>query len=145
RIQDDLVVFGDAVLTRVLIENLLGNAWKFTSLRPDAFIEVGSAADPEDPTRTVILVRDNGAGFDMAYVDKLFHPFQRLHTAQEFTGTGIGLAIVRRIVERHQGKVWAKGEVDRGATVFFRLADNAALGPPTAAVADAREVIPPQA
>ncbi len=143
RIQDDLVVFGDAVLTRVLIENLLGNAWKFTSLRPDAFIEVGSAADPDDPTRTVVLVRDNGAGFDMAYVEKLFHPFQRLHTAQEYTGTGIGLAIVRRIVERHQGKVWAEGDVDRGATVYFRLADNATLGPAAAPVAATQAVIPP--
>ncbi len=143
RIQDDLVVFGDALLTRVLIENLLGNAWKFTSRQPHALIEVGSAADPDDPTRTVVVVRDNGAGFDMAYVDKLFHPFQRLHTAQEYPGTGVGLAIVRRIVERHQGKVWAEGHVDQGATVSFRLADSAVPGPPAAAVATTRGAIPP--
>ena len=117
-----LNVEGDPHLLRALLENLLGNAWKFTRGRSPAVIELG-ALDGADPR--VYIVRDNGAGFDMAHAAKLFTPFQRLHGASEFEGTGIGLATVRRIVDRHGGHVWAEGEVDRGATVHFTLHDSA--------------------
>jgi PAS domain S-box-containing protein len=122
-IQDDLVVHGDTQLLRAIMENLLGNAWKFTAHRRPARIEVGRSATSAG--EAVYFVRDNGAGFDMAYTDKLFGPFQRLHNAREFPGTGIGLATVKRIVQRHRGRVWAEGMVDDGATFFFTL------GPPT--------------
>ena len=122
-IQDDLVVHGDAQLLRALLENLLGNAWKFTMRRSPARIDVGRLSG--EAKEAVYFVRDNGAGFDMAYTDKLFGPFERFHTADEFPGTGIGLATVKRIVQRHGGRVWAEGEVDAGATFFFTI------GPPT--------------
>jgi two-component system NtrC family sensor kinase len=113
-----LEVVGDPHLLRALLENLLGNAWKFTRARSPAIIELG-VLGREDPP--VYVVRDNGAGFDMAYASKLFAPFQRLHAASDFAGTGIGLATVKRIVDRHGGRVWAEGVVDRGATVHFTL------------------------
>jgi signal transduction histidine kinase len=117
-IQDGLTGEADQRLTRVMLDNLLGNAWKFTSKTQDPRIEFG--ADRRDAI-PAYFVRDNGAGFDMAYSEKLFHPFQRLHRDSEFAGTGIGLATVHRIVTRHGGRVWAQGRVDGGATFFFTL------------------------
>ena len=105
-------------LLRIVLENLLGNAWKFTSKKDDARIELG---DTEMQGETVYFVRDNGAGFDMTYADRLFRSFQRLHKDTEFPGTGIGLATVQRIVERHGGRVWAEGAVGQGATFWFTL------------------------
>lgn len=117
-VANGLVAEGDERLLKIALENLIGNAWKFTGKRPDARIEFGAAAGDG---RVVYFIRDNGAGFDMAYADKLFGVFQRLHAAHEFEGTGIGLATVQRIVRRHAGHIWAEGEVDRGATFFFTL------------------------
>ncbi len=108
---------GDVRLVRQVMENLLRNAWKFTGKRPDARIEFGPAPEAED----AFFVRDNGAGFDMTYAGKLFGVFQRLHNASEFPGTGVGLAIVQRIVHRHAGRVWATGKTGEGATFFFTL------------------------
>jgi two-component system NtrC family sensor kinase len=119
RIAEGLEVVGDPHLLRALLENLLGNAWKFTLGRSPGVIEFGVVRGADTP---VYFVRDNGAGFDMAYATKLFAPFQRLHTASQFAGTGVGLATVRRIVDRHGGRVWAEGVVDQGAQVQFTLA-----------------------
>jgi signal transduction histidine kinase len=117
-IADGLIASADGRLIRAVLDNLLGNAWKFTARTADARIElVGDVVDGE----SVFVVRDNGAGFDMAYAGKLFAPFQRLHADSDFAGTGIGLATVRRIVDRHGGRVWAEGEVGRGAAVCFTL------------------------
>jgi signal transduction histidine kinase len=115
---DRLVARGDPQLLRVVLENLLGNAWKFTRQRSRARVEFGGSVTEEGP---VYFVRDNGAGFDMAFVDKLFAPFQRLHSPDEFEGSGVGLATVHRIVRRHGGRVWADAAVDRGATFEFTL------------------------
>lgn len=120
-VDDDLVCVGDPGLLAIVFENLLGNAWKFTSKRQLARIEF-RAQNGAHPV--VYFVRDDGAGFDMADASKLFGVFQRLPSAREFQGTGIGLATVQRIVRRHGGRVWAEGEVDHGATVYFTLERN---------------------
>ncbi len=117
-VEDGLVAEGDPKLLAAVLENLLGNAWKFTNQRPSALIEVGCVSEDGE---VAYFVRDNGAGFDMAYASKLFGAFQRLHGVLEFPGTGIGLATVQRVIRRHGGKVWAQGEVGHGATFFFTL------------------------
>jgi PAS domain S-box-containing protein len=121
-VQEALRADVDLRLARALFENLLENAWKFTSKVPSARIECG--ATDKDGSR-VFYVRDNGAGFDMAFANNLFAPFHRLHTVDEFPGTGIGLATVQRIVHRHGGRVWAEGVVDGGATFYFTLPSHA--------------------
>lgn len=108
----------DERLLRIALENLLGNAWKFTGRKPRARIEFGSESREG---KAVYFVRDDGAGFDMAYADKLFTPFQRLHANHEFPGSGIGLAIVQRIITRHNGRVSAQGTPDKGATFYFSI------------------------
>ncbi len=117
-ISPDLVVRGDPTLLGAVLSNLLGNAWKFTAGKEDARIELGIE---ESEKGKAYFVRDNGAGFDMAYAGKLFGTFQRLHKTTEFPGTGVGLAIVQRAVHRHGGRVWGTGEVDKGATFHFTL------------------------
>ncbi|HXG90688.1 MAG TPA: ATP-binding protein [Vicinamibacterales bacterium] len=109
----------DPALVRILLENLIGNAWKFTSKTPDACIEFARMPGPDEPP--VFVIRDNGAGFDMKYVDRLFGPFQRLHGDREFPGTGIGLATVQRIVHKHSGSVRTRAEVGKGARFYFTL------------------------
>ena len=118
-IQQPVWVLADRSLIRTVLQNLLDNAWKFTSGRDDASIDF--AATPTGEACVCCYVRDNGAGFDPAYVDKLFHPFKRLHSSREFPGTGVGLASVRQIVERHGGRAWAEGAVGEGATFYFTL------------------------
>ena len=128
--QEGLEVWGDSRLLRVALENLIGNAWKFTEKEPEARVEFGVDEELSRKGRVpVYYVRDNGAGFEMAYADKLFGAFQRLHGSDEFEGTGIGLATVQRIVHRHGGRVWAEGEVGRGATFYFTLRPGLQLDP----------------
>ena len=134
---DGIIAQGDVALLRVVMENLFGNAWKYSAKRPHARIEFGigagesggavetSSAPLPPSSPAIFFVRDNGAGFDPAFSDKLFAPFQRLHSATEFEGTGIGLAIVARIIRRHAGQVWAEGAVEQGATFYFTLGDSA--------------------
>jgi signal transduction histidine kinase len=117
-IQPELRADADARLIRIVLENLLGNAWKFTRKVARARIEVGRT---DLGSEAPFFVRDNGAGFAMSYADKLFRPFQRLHTETEFPGTGIGLATIQRIIDRHGGRAWAVGEVGRGAVFYFTL------------------------
>ena len=135
-IEPGLVAQADAGLIRSVLENLMGNAWKYSSKKADAQIEFGalSPIDLEFPPKTdsglgsvtekTFFVSDNGAGFDMAYVDRLFGAFQRLHTVAEFPGSGIGLATVQRILHRHNGRIWAEGRVDQGATFYFTLPEQ---------------------
>ena len=115
-IAENVVAHGDERLLRAVMENLLTNAWKFTGKREHARIEFGRLHENGHST---FYVRDNGAGFDPAHAAKMFRPFQRLHSSKEFEGTGIGLATVQRILQRHGGRVWAEGEPDRGATIYF--------------------------
>ncbi|HEY2900231.1 MAG TPA: ATP-binding protein, partial [Polyangia bacterium] len=117
-VQPEMTVVADSALVRVVLENLLGNAWKFTSKTVAARVELGTR---EQDGKTVYFVRDNGGGFDMSQARRLFTPFQRLHSEAEFPGTGIGLATVRRIVDRHGGTIWAEGQVGHGATISFTL------------------------
>jgi light-regulated signal transduction histidine kinase (bacteriophytochrome) len=143
-IEPDVLVEGDTRLLHVALENLLGNAWKYTAKHPRARIEFGKIFDFRLPIcdsgsgseiesqesqieNPVFFVRDDGAGFDMAYADKLFGVFQRLHGEAEFEGTGIGLTTVQRIIHRHGGEIWAEGAMERGATFYFTLP---AAGPP---------------
>jgi light-regulated signal transduction histidine kinase (bacteriophytochrome) len=118
-IHDGVRVTADRSLIRTVLQNLVENAWKFTAKREDATIEFGGTEAGD--ARVRCYVRDNGAGFDPAFTGKLFQPFQRLHAVTDFPGTGIGLASVQRIVERHGGRVWAEGAVDQGATFYFTL------------------------
>lgn len=117
-IADDLWVYADPVLMRVVLANLLGNAWKYTARRDEALIRFGRE---QDKGRTAFCVRDNGAGFDMAYASKLFTPFQRLHSAREFPGSGVGLACVARVIHKHGGRLWAEAKVGGGAAFFFTV------------------------
>lgn len=117
-IADGVVANGDERMLRAVLENLISNAWKFTSKLPHARIEIGVR---NDDGRPAFFVRDNGAGFDPAHAAKMFRPFQRLHSEKEFSGTGIGLATVQKIVQRHGGRAWAEGEPERGATVYFTV------------------------
>ncbi|HCF28633.1 MAG TPA: hybrid sensor histidine kinase/response regulator [Cyanobacteria bacterium UBA11049] len=126
-IDPKLVVQGDRELLKIALENLLGNAWKYTSKKTNARIEFGASNStdeisnlPHSSSNTVVyFIRDNGAGFDSSYADKLFNPFHRLHTDAEFEGTGIGLSTVQRIIHRHNGQIWANGAVEQGATFYF--------------------------
>jgi two-component system NtrC family sensor kinase len=118
RVAEQLLAEADSRLLRVAFDNLLGNAWKFTAKVPEARIEIDAE---QKPGGAVFFVRDNGAGFDMSYAENLFHPFQRLHTESDFPGTGIGLATVHRIIDRHGGRIWAEGAVDQGATFYFTI------------------------
>lgn len=123
-VAEGMIASGDPSLLRAALENLIGNAWKFTRHRDDALIEIGVAAGENDRT---FFVRDNGAGFDMAYASKLFKPFERLHLTSEFEGLGVGLSAVERIVRRHGGQVWAEAAIDQGATFYFALQQGEAL------------------
>jgi signal transduction histidine kinase len=125
-IEDGLIANADTQLLRIVLVNLLGNAWKYTGRCQHAQIAVGSEIYEGE---SVFFVRDNGCGFDMRFVGKLFQPFQRLHANQEFEGTGVGLATVARIVRRHGGRVWAEGHLERGAVFRFTLGDRAAVNP----------------
>jgi len=125
-IAEGLNVEGDARLLRVVLENLLGNAWKFTAKRTRARIEFGAL--PQSNGARTYFVRDDGAGFDMARAEHLFSPFKRLHDQAQFRGTGIGLATVQRVIQRHRGRIWAEGAVDRGATFCFTLTEESSNG-----------------
>ena len=119
QIEPDIKVLADPALLQVAIENLLGNAFKFTTTQDKALIEVGSMIKDGE---TVVFVRDNGVGFDMNYADKLFIPFQRLHSASEFPGTGVGLASIKRVMSKLGGRIWAESSVDQGATFYLQFA-----------------------
>ena len=121
-ITQGMEVSADPRLLRIALENLLSNAWKYTSRSPQARVAVGTQTGDSGP---VYFVRDNGVGFDMKYADKLFVPFQRLHPESEFPGSGIGLVTVQRIVARHGGRIWADAKPDEGATFYFTILGQA--------------------
>jgi light-regulated signal transduction histidine kinase (bacteriophytochrome) len=123
-VADGLFAHGDGRLLGIAFDNLLGNAWKFTERRRGARIEFGQTATGGQP---IYFVSDNGVGFDMAHASKLFGVFQRLHSADEFRGTGVGLATVQRIIRRHDGRIWAEGKLDQGASFYFTLSDKEQL------------------
>jgi len=118
KIEKSIILKGDAKLIHIMLENLLSNAWKFTRKSESAIIEVGITNSDQ---QKVIFIRDNGAGFDMRYVEKVFLPFQRLHAEPDFEGTGVGMATVQRIVNQHEGKIWVESEVDKGTTFYFQF------------------------
>jgi light-regulated signal transduction histidine kinase (bacteriophytochrome) len=120
-VEDGLTARGDARLLQVMMENLLDNAWKFTSKQSMAHIEFGTLARDGE---VAYFVRDDGAGFDMTYADKLFGAFQRLHDMDDFSGTGVGLATVQRIIRRHDGRIWVEAAPNQGATFYFTLANR---------------------
>jgi light-regulated signal transduction histidine kinase (bacteriophytochrome) len=117
-IEGGMLAVGDLPLIRAVLTNLIGNAWKFTSKSTGPRIEIGKQSDE---CETIFFVRDNGAGFDMKQAEKLFVIFERLHKQEEFPGTGIGLATVKRIISKHGGRIWAEGHPNQGATFFFTL------------------------
>ena len=121
-IAPDLTAFGDARLIKIALSNLIGNAWKYSSKAPNARIEFGAMKESNEKT---YFIRDNGVGFDMTHSHKLFMPFQRLHSDNQFPGTGIGLAIVNKIIQHHEGRIWGEGETGKGATFYFTLTINA--------------------
>jgi signal transduction histidine kinase len=132
-VDQDIVVDGDPRLLRIALENLLGNAWKFSAERDPARIVFGQAGlNGEDRTNTVLMVRDNGAGFDMDHADKLFRPFYRLHAANRYPGKGIGLATAKRAIDLHGGRIWAEGEPEHGATFYFELPESHSVSPSAA-------------
>ncbi len=121
-VEKNMLVSGDPLLLSVVVQNLLSNAWKYSATVPEPAIQVGRTIQPDG--EEVFFVKDNGVGFDMAYVDKLFGVFQRLHSPEDFAGTGIGLANVKRVIERHGGRVWAQGRPGEGADFYFTLASD---------------------
>lgn len=136
-----LTVSGDPRLLRVVLVNLLGNAWKYTSKATMPRVELGQSAGAGEPT---FFVRDNGAGFDMHYADRLFGAFQRLHSLAEFEGSGVGLATVQRIIHRHGGKIWAEARVNAGATFHFTLPDQPVPSAPARTLDDLQPAGSPQ-
>ena len=121
KIQDGIIAKGDERLIQIALQNLIENAWKFTSKHEKAYIEFGML---KEKGKSIYFIRDDGAGFDMKYSQKLFGAFQRFHTSNEFPGTGIGLATVQRIIHRHGGKIWAKSEVEKGSTFYFTIEEG---------------------
>ena len=118
KIAPDMVISADQILIKSVLENLLNNAWKFTAKQSHSTIEVGKLVQGEND---VFYVKDDGAGFDMKFASKMFGPFQRFHSNTEFEGTGIGLATVSRIINKHGGRIWAESEPEKGATFYFTL------------------------
>jgi light-regulated signal transduction histidine kinase (bacteriophytochrome) len=121
QIGEHITVLGDPVLLRVVMQNLLANAWKYTAKKKEPRIVFGAMQQDQEQ---VIFVQDNGAGFPREEAGRIFEAFHRLHNEKEFRGTGIGLATVKRIITRHNGRVWAEGDTGRGATIYFTLPDS---------------------